>query len=100
MKIISLKCPECGASIQVEDDRDKCFCTYCGTQLYLDDGAKREVHEHIYREVDEARIKEAELELEKQKLNWMNSPKGFAGTIVGFLIIYIVLMVTIKFLVS
>lgn len=70
MKVIPMKCPECGATIQVEEGRNKCFCTYCGTQLYFDDEVKREVHEHIHHEIDEAEIRKAEAyeEIEKQRL--------------------------------
>lgn len=71
MMPITLKCPECGASIQVEDGRDKCFCTYCGAQLYLDDGTAKimyhEIKEQTNRFVDEAKVKEAELKLHKWK---------------------------------
>ena len=31
VKIISVKCPECNASISIEDNRKECFCQYCGT---------------------------------------------------------------------
>lgn len=70
MKVIPMKCPECGATIEVEEGRQKCFCTYCGTQLYLDDEVKREVHEHIHHEINEADIRKAEAyeEIEKQRL--------------------------------
>lgn len=42
MKIISMVCPNCGASIQVDADKKNLTCNYCGNNLYLDD----EVH-HI-----------------------------------------------------
>lgn len=58
MKLTAVVCPNCGAKIQVKEGTPFCFCTYCGTQIHLDDGSTT----HTYREVDEARIKEAELE--------------------------------------
>ena len=73
MKIISLKCPECNASLSIEDDRQHCFCKYCGTKIIIDDGSTT----HTYRKVDEARIREAdvkenirrrELAIEEKKL--------------------------------
>ena len=72
VKTISLKCPECGAELSVEEDRKQCFCQYCGSKILIDDGSTS----HVYRKVDEARIKEAEvrellrlkeLELEEKK---------------------------------
>ena len=56
MKVIALKCPECGANLTIEKDRSQCFCQYCGTQILLDD--ERKIYE--YRTIDEARIREAE----------------------------------------
>lgn len=37
MKIISMVCPNCGASIQVDADKKNLTCNYCGNNLYLDD---------------------------------------------------------------
>ena len=54
--MISLKCPECGANLTIENGRSQCFCQYCGTQILLDD--EKKIYE--YRTIDEARIKEAE----------------------------------------
>lgn len=31
--IISLKCPGCGANMDVDDSRDFCFCSYCGYKI-------------------------------------------------------------------
>ena len=47
----SVKCPECGANLPVEEGRDKLFCSYCGTQVIVTNE-----NEHIYRYVDEAGI--------------------------------------------
>lgn len=58
MKIISLKCPECGADIDIEEGHKQCFCKYCGTKILIDDGNST----YTYRKVDEARIKEAEVD--------------------------------------
>lgn len=72
MRLMELKCPNCGVSIQVDEERDFCFCSYCGTKCAIDNGTI-----HI---IDEAKIREAEamekvrlaenqtrLEVEKQK---------------------------------
>lgn len=58
VKIISLKCPECGADISIEEGHKQCFCQYCGAKILIDDGSTI----HTYRKVDEARIKEAEVD--------------------------------------
>lgn len=55
IKLISVKCPECGASLDVEENRNQAFCTYCGTKILVNNE-----NEHIYRHIDEAEVKRAE----------------------------------------
>ncbi len=33
MGFIALKCPECGASVELDDSREFGFCSYCGTKI-------------------------------------------------------------------
>lgn len=33
MGFAALKCPECGADIDIDDSREYAFCSYCGTKL-------------------------------------------------------------------
>lgn len=37
MKIVSMVCPNCGASLQVDADQKNLTCSYCGNGLYVDD---------------------------------------------------------------
>ena len=57
MELVPIYCPNCGGKIQVPAGKDQCYCMYCGTQLAFDDGSKV----ITFRTVDEARIKEADL---------------------------------------
>lgn len=57
MKVISLKCPECGASLSIEEGRTQCFCQYCGTKIMLDD--ERSYTKTIHT-IDDAKIREIE----------------------------------------
>jgi len=57
MKVQSLRCPECGANLSVDGTLTQCFCQYWGSKIVIYDGSTT----HTYREVDEARIKEAEV---------------------------------------
>lgn len=41
VKMIALKCPECGSKLQIEDGHKECFCQYCGHKILLDDGNKK-----------------------------------------------------------
>lgn len=47
-------CPNCGAQISLDDNRDFGFCQYCGTKILIDD------YRSTHRVVDEARIHESE----------------------------------------
>lgn len=40
MKIVSMVCPNCGASLQVDADQKNLTCSYCGNGLYIDDEVK------------------------------------------------------------
>lgn len=60
MKIISLKCPECDAPVTIEEGHKQCYCKYCGAKILLDDGSTT----YTYRNVDAARIREAEINRE------------------------------------
>lgn len=73
VKFTSVKCPECGANLPIEEGRERVFCSYCGTPVVMTNE-----NEKIIRHIDEAKIKRAEtdrmiqleqLELEKRRLN-------------------------------
>lgn len=33
MGLVAAKCPSCGANIQIPEEQDRCFCSYCGSQV-------------------------------------------------------------------
>lgn len=55
VKFISVKCPDCGASLDIEEGRTQFFCTYCGAKVLVNNE-----NEFVYRHIDEAGIKQAE----------------------------------------
>ena len=57
IRFIAVKCPQCEVDLSIEEGRPFAFCTYCGTKVMIKDE-----NEHIYRNIDEARIKESETE--------------------------------------
>ena len=85
MELIPISCPRCGGSIHVPAGRKTCFCTYCGSQLYADDGST--VVE--YRVIDEARIREAEMAsaLELKKLEIAETKRKTRNKIFGLITI-------------
>ena len=64
MKLITLKCPECGATLQFDLDRKECFCTYCGSKILLDEEIQKQDIRFEKRIIDEAAV---EQEKKKQK---------------------------------
>ena len=59
LQFISVKCPQCGAMLDLENNRKQAFCTYCGTKILIDNNRD---YEFTYRHVDEAEVKRAETE--------------------------------------
>ena len=61
-----LKCPACGGDIEIEENRTSCFCSYCGTKVYVDNETHRvEITKNInYHKTytDEAKIRKIEFE--------------------------------------
>ena len=55
VQLITIKCPECGATLSIEEDREQAFCTYCGAKVLI-----HNENEYVYRHIDEAGIKQAE----------------------------------------
>ena len=55
IKLNSVKCPECGATLPIEEGRTQIFCSYCGTKVIVTNE-----NEYIYRHIDEAEVKQAE----------------------------------------
>lgn len=60
VNIISVRCPDCGAMMPIEEGRNQMYCSYCGSSIIITND-----NEHIYRNVDEAKVKLAEAEIKK-----------------------------------
>lgn len=96
MKAYSLKCPDCGAPLNVETNKEFVFCTHCGSKIVLDDESTRVKVDitNTQRTIDETEIRKAEIDLEKTKHNdrafgrFMLGYVGVFGTIalIGMLV--------------
>ena len=96
VKMIALKCPECGAKLQIEDGHKECFCQYCGHKILLNDGSVETTY--TYRKVDEARIKELELEKIKYQENENRKNKKHKIKVSLFMILVGLLLILIGYL--
>ena len=54
VKFTSVKCPDCGAVLPIEEGRNQVFCSYCGSKIIMTNE-----NEYVYRHIDEAEIKQA-----------------------------------------
>ena len=92
IQFVSVKCPQCGADLSIESDRQQAFCTYCGTKVIVNNE-----NEHIYRNIDEARIKESETErlirLKELELEEKENAKGRLTMAVAYGVALIFLVV-------
>lgn len=41
MKVVALKCPNCNADIELDQDREFGFCNYCGTKIMIADAVQK-----------------------------------------------------------
>ena len=57
INIVSVKCPDCGATLDIDKERPQMFCQFCGAKIIVSND-----NEHIYRHIDDAEIKQAETE--------------------------------------
>lgn len=89
MKLVNLKCPECGAQLKVDPNREFVYCEYCGTKILLDK------EERISRTIDEAAIRKAEAEekIQIQKTKSDQQTLKFLGILSLVLVILIFCMI-------
>lgn len=98
VKVVSIRCPDCNASLEFEQGRNNAFCQYCGAKIILFNE-----NEHVYKHIDEAAVKNAETdrliklkELEmKEKSN--NQKKKYVY-IYGIVMVVILLFLIISIL--
>lgn len=92
IKLITVKCPECGASLDIEEGRKQLFCSYCGSKILIQND-----NEYIVHNINEADVRQAEadkiirlreLELEerenKQIGKWHKTAYIIAGAVAAF----------------
>lgn len=81
MKLKQLKCPSCGAGIEMDlKGRDTVFCPYCGNQFSIDDGSINVTYTYNYNEhkrftddaaVERERRKDRANERDHKEMQWL-----------------------------
>ena len=91
MKLIDLTCTKCGASMQVDGEREFCFCQYCGNKMLID--------KDVTRIVDEAKIREAQamenIKIAEANANMQKEIQSSKTSSIMFIIAAIVLIVSL-----
>lgn len=90
MKLITLKCPECGATLNLDGSRKEYFCTYCGAKILLDEEIQRQDVRIENRIIDEAAIEQEKTKQEKQKIDFL------VGTISLIILLILTLVYNMK----
>ena len=75
MKLITLKCPDCGATFDIKEDRKICFCSYCGGKMILDnEEQKLSISKNINitnHNINDADIIKAKNDEKENKRGWI-----------------------------
>lgn len=90
LKMNQMKCPSCGANLDFDGERDKVFCTYCGTPIVITDENRKEI---VRRTVDEAavererrKLREAEMRDKFRNKMEDNEMKLIVGMVIFFIL--------------
>ena len=105
MELKSLKCPNCGGSVEIEDGLDIFFCKYCGNKIILSDmsdaayKAKAAAMQYRHEEkMQENEHKEAKAKWERQEIAKEKEEKSKNKFLIIFFGVWIGLLVAIAFL--
>ena len=70
MKIVQITCPNCGGKLEIDEEKKKEYCKYCGTPVILDDEIKRvqvDVTEEAGYKFEKGRIKAQEEKIREER---------------------------------
>lgn len=62
---VNLKCPSCGANLEVEHGRKECFCSYCGAKIILTDDNEKTYTVNINNQAEILKAETERIELER-----------------------------------
>ena len=98
-QLISVKCPDCGQTLSIEENRTQAFCSYCGAKILISNE-----NEYVFRQVDEAGIKKAEtdriIRLREMEIAEKNSSLRKALTIIWIVLSLILIVIAVVLMLS
>lgn len=93
--LIPITCPNCSASLQIENNRQEAFCTYCGAKFLIDNKNVQTIHTideaAIARANAEYNIRKAEEETKQRQIASEEKEKQMAT--IGIILIVIISMI-------
>lgn len=98
-QLISVKCPDCGQTLSIEENRTQAFCSYCGAKILISNE-----NEYVFRQVDEAGIKKAEtdriIRLREMEIAEKNSSLRKVLTIIWLVLSLILIVIAVVLMLS
>ncbi len=70
MKILKITCPNCGGMLDIDEEKKKNYCKYCGTPIFLDDEIKHvqvDFAEEAGYKFEKGRIKAQEEKIQEER---------------------------------
>lgn len=72
MKLYAVKCPECGATLDIDDGMKACFCKYCGHKILIDDEQQvitinQNINKNVHIERTKRSVNETQIAIEAYK---------------------------------
>lgn len=98
MKMVKLKCPDCGAVLNVNESLKTATCNYCGCQIYIDEEIKRS--EHTIRKIDEARIRESDNAVKLARINAEEKQKNMRTLLIIIGVAFVFMIICFALAVS
>ena len=101
MKIIAYKCPQCGANLEIEQDRKEVYCSFCGTKLFIDDETRTmRIENNIninktIRYTDDAKVIREKNKLEMKKIEKKSDNMIYIVALVYFVLLFLLMYKTI-----
>jgi hypothetical protein len=70
MRIVQITCPNCGGQLNIDEEKKKDYCKYCGTPIFLDDEINHveiDVTEEAGYKFEKGRIKAQEEKIQEER---------------------------------
>lgn len=86
MELVKVKCPECGANLEVNQELDEILCNYCGTKVLIDDEAAKITRIEKAKLQSRKNIYEQEMheKREKNKAQWKEAGRAWLVVLILF----------------